>query len=238
MNNEIMIPSLDNATLQAKVNEAAMKGAIKSIEEFYTGYDSPYMKAVKAELAKQEIGTGLELPDVVGLINQSLSVQIDQIANAAVASTFVPLVSRFLTRTKDEVLFSEILKEFIDLFEYEDVEPYQFSIDIEEEPRHGWLDITLLCEKRKYVFTLHKNHNEKSNERKTYIALSLPRGKDPYSKMKIKIEGADIEMPFTPDVLRDNFTSYIARLILSRSIITMDVREFDDDMFPEKCHCH
>lgn len=233
-----ILPVIDTETLKEKANEYAMKGAIKTIEEFYTSYNSPYRKAVEEELKKQEIGTGIELPDVIGLINQSLSIQIDQIANAAVANTFVPLVNKFLTREKSEVMFSEILRQFIDLFGYEDVEPYQFEIEIEEDPQHGWLSITLSCEKRKYEFTLHKNHNKNPNEKKTYVALSLPRGKDGHSKMKIKIEGAELEMPFTPDVLRDNFTSYIARLILSRSIITMDVTEFNDDLFPEReCHC-
>jgi hypothetical protein len=56
--------------------------------------------------------------------------------------------------------------------------------------------------------------------------------------MKIKVEGAELEMPFTPDVLRDDFISFMARLVISKSVITMDTTDFDDNLFPERCHCH
>ena len=52
--------------------------------------------------------------------------------------------------------------------------------------------------------------------------------------MKLSIEnGVTLELPFTKDILKDNFTSYIARLVMSGSLIIMDVEYFEDWMFPE-----
>lgn len=234
-----LLPVLDTEVLKAKTQEAAMKGALKTIEEYYTAWDSPFKKHIAEELNKAPIGHGIELPDIIGLINQSLVAQIDQIANTAVAQTFVPLVSKFLTRVDPEVPFSQILKEFIALFEYEDVEPYDFSINIDEDSEWGWLTIKLSCKKVEHHFTLHKNENKDKLTEKTYSALSLPYSTGTaYHKMKIKVEGAELEMPFTPDILRDDFISFIARLVISKSIIKMDVTDFDEDLFPERCHCH
>ena len=62
MENETILktPVLDGEELSKKVNEFAMKGALKSIEEYYTGYNSPFMKAINEELSKMKIGTGIE----------------------------------------------------------------------------------------------------------------------------------------------------------------------------------
>jgi hypothetical protein len=98
MENQI-IPVIDFNVLQQKANEAAMNGAIKTIEEFYTKWDSPYRKMVQEALNKTTIGEGiggLELPDVVSLINNSLSKEIDHIANTALAKTWLPPCSRVL----------------------------------------------------------------------------------------------------------------------------------------------
>jgi hypothetical protein len=235
-----LLPVLDTEVLKAKAQDSAMKGALKTIEEYYTAWDSPFKKHIEEELKKAPIGHGIELPDIIGLINQSLVAQIDQIANTAIAQTFVPLVSKFLTRADPEVPFSQILKEFIALFEYEDVDPYDFSINIEEEPRWGWLTIKLSCKRVDHCFTLHKNDSKDKNvTAKTYSALSLPHSSGTAShKMKIKVDGTELEMPFTPDILRDGFISFMARLVISQSIITMDVTDFDDNLFPERCHCH
>jgi hypothetical protein len=59
-------------------------------------------------------------------------------------------------------------------------------------------------------------------------------------KMKISLDGgATLELPFTPGILEDNFLSYIAKLIIANSRITFDVKDFNEDMFPEneECHC-
>ena len=59
--------------------------------------------------------------------------------------------------------------------------------------------------------------------------------------MKLSVEnGVTLELPFTKDILKDEFMSYIARLVMSGSLIILDVEDFDDWMFPEDdgCHCN
>lgn len=53
------------------------------------------------------------------------------------------------------------------------------------------------------------------------------------------MDGVTLEMPFTRDVLADDFTAYIARLVIGNCLITMDCTDFRDEMFPEdeECRC-
>lgn len=236
---EHILPVIDTAVLQEKANQFAMQGTIESIKEFYTGWNSPYRKAIDEVLKKQEIGFGITLPDIVALINEGLSREVDELANAAIAKTFVPLVKQFLVRVDKEIMFSSILKEFIECTE-EDYNSYELTI--KEDERFGWLSIEVSCDDHIYSFTLHLDSATKGEKPKKYHLLSLPHefsSKDRYGdKMTLHIEGAKLEMPFSRDVLRDKFNLYLSRLVLSDSRITMDCNEFERDMFPEKCHCH
>ena len=124
MDNNIL-PKIDLDILQEKANEAAMKGAIECINNFYNGYNSPYKKAIEEELKSKSLmnGGNIILPDILVRINEQLSAEIDRIANQAIAKTYIPLVTKFLTGVDREVKFSDILKKFKDTFEdgeYED----------------------------------------------------------------------------------------------------------------------
>lgn len=242
-NNLQILPVLDTELLKEKANQAAMSGALKSIEEYYTGYNSPYRKAIEEELKKQEIGSGIELPNIISLINDHLTKSIDEIANTAVAKTFVPLVNRFLTPAPKEVKFSDVLKEFISKYEYEDKDRYDFECSVSKHREYSWLDVNISCDEEVYKLTLHENHRgrDKQNEPATYRFLSLPYNHGSSKtgqQMRLKVDNVTLELPYTPDVLLDKFISYIAGLIIGSSIITLDTREFEDDMFPEPCHCH
>lgn len=240
-----ILPVIDTEVLKQKANEAAMKGALKEIEEFYTGYNSPFRKKIKEELEKQEIGFGLELPDIISLINEHCSNEINNIANTAIAKSFVPTISRFLTRVEKEIKFSEILKEFVTIAydrNYKDDLDYDsFNISVEEDPKYGWLNIEMYYNySKKYAFTLHLVHETKNDQVKKYQLFRLPHGTyDSKSIMKIETDNAKIEVPFVSDVLADEFASYLARIIICKSFITMDTTIFTDDMFPQdECHCH
>lgn len=52
--NIIKLPELDAERLNEAAKEAAMKGALECINEYYTGYKSPFKKAITEELEKQE----------------------------------------------------------------------------------------------------------------------------------------------------------------------------------------
>jgi hypothetical protein len=234
-----ILPVLSTEVLQEKATEAAMKGAIQSIEEYYTGWNSPYKKMIEEQLSKTEISANLNLPDIVSIINESLSKEIDLIANTAVAKTFIPLVQRFLVREEKEVNFSEILKKFIEVSGAEN--SYDCEVDIKEST-HGWLDIELTSEDQSYSVTLHQDYKSRNEEVKKYCILSLPSEKPSntyYSQtMKVSLDGVTLEMPFVKDVLQDEFVSYIARLVMGKCLITMDCDSFDEDMFErDECCC-
>jgi hypothetical protein len=233
-----LVPVIDTEVLQEKVNQAAMKGALSTIEDFYTGYNSPFKKAIKEDLESKEIRHSFELPDIIATINDSLTTEIDRIANTAVSKSFVPLVQRFLTRTEDEIKFSDILKEFIESNSNSDRD--YFDVSVKRHEKYSWLDVNISCEDKTYKLTLHTDYKSEKEGNVKYIFLSLPYTDNGRNQtMKLSIEnGVTLELPFTKDILKDNFTSYIARLVMSGSLIIMDVEYFEDWMFPENgCRC-
>jgi hypothetical protein len=240
MNKPEILPELNLETLKEKANEFAMKGAIETIKEYYSGYNSPFRKAIEEELTKTRIGFGIDLPDIIALINESLSKEIDLIANTAISKTFVPLVQRFLVREEKEMKFSEILKEFIKNTGSKSND--DCSIEMNKNYSYGWYDIELCANERSYKLTLHEESRlrSESQEKQKYQFLSLPYDHNKYAPtMKLHVEGGVIlEMPFTKDVLHDDFTSFIARLIIAQTKITIDYQDFSEEMFPEEeCHC-
>ena len=226
-----ILPELDLAVLQQKATEYAMKGAIKEIEDYYSGYDSPFRKQIKEELKSKATSIHLELPDILGLINQSLSIEIDRIANNCIAESFMPMAANALTRVDKEIKFSTILEEFISACKSDFKDGYNPVVRVDEDRSYGWLNVSLSFKdysdnEIKYEFTLHK-------EEKKYQLLSLPRTKEPYNYTKvIKLSNGEgsIEVPFTRDALKDEFTSYLARIIICKSNIEMDCDDFDSDM--------
>lgn len=233
-----ILPVLDMETIQAKANEFANKGAIESIKEYYSGYNSPFRKKIEEELKKIEVGTGIQLPDIIALINKSLSAEIDAIANEVVSQSFVPLVKKFLTHADAEMKFSDVLKEIILISEIKDLEDCEIEIT---ESSYKWLDVVIMVKDKEYKVTLHEDWDTRKDEKKKYQFLSLPRADSDYGKKTMKLYLEDkvaLELPFMPDVLKDPFNSFIARLVIGKTKITMDCREFDEDMLPEhECHC-
>lgn len=232
--------SVNTAMLTEKANEFATKGALKAIEDYYTGYDSPYKKAIIENLQQNSVdGYGLKLPDILALINEHLTIEIDKIANTAIAKTFVPLVAKFLTRQEKTANFSDILKKFIESSPAIDKRFDDFSVSIDKHDRWGWLSIDIEDEKRKYSFTLHQENESKKTGQPKYKLLSLPhKEKTEQAKMKVQIGIAALEIPFTRDILKDEFVADLAGYIISDTVITMDTNYFDEEMFPDNCHCH
>jgi hypothetical protein len=234
--------TVDTAEIQKKANEFAMKGAISAIENFYTGYDSPYKKAITESLKGKEVdATFFSLPDIIAAINDGLTKEIDRIANTAIAQTFIPMVSKFLTRQEKEGKFSDVLKEFIETAKYNATDaPEDFDCQVEKDRIHGWLNVKISDSEREYTFTLHQTYESKNepDAKAKYHLLSLPSTyKTEHLKMKLSIDGVTLELPFMRDILSDKFVSSMAGYIISDTNITMDTENFDEDLFPERCHC-
>lgn len=244
-------PVLDLEYLQKKANEYAQKGAEDSIKEFYNGYNSPYKKAIEESLKNKGVDTNFDIPDIVAVLNQKLSTEIDAIANTAIAKTFIPLVKDFLIREDSEVKFSDILKKFIEVTDYKygnlGIHRYQVN-KIEKEERSQSLNDSFPV----YQITNGEDGFELRfyADKKVTSLMSLPsqlKGNKKYmphyeqrDTMKLSLDGgATLEMPFVRGVLENDFVRYCARLVIGNCNIIFDVQEFEEDMFPEdECHCN
>lgn len=243
-------PVLNLEQIQQKANEYAQKGAEEMLKEFYTGYDSPYKKAIKENLIGKGLDENFDIPDIVAVLNQKLSAEIDVIANTAIAKTFIPLVKEFLTREAVEVKFSQILEKFINCtdFEYSDIDVEDYTVNrVDREGRSSSLADTFpvyQITNGKEGFEIHFFRNGD-----TLTIMSLPQqleasGKyyreyERKDKMRISLDGgATLELPFMRGILDNDFMRYCARLIIGNTNVILDVEDFNDEMFPERrCHC-
>lgn len=244
-----IIPVIDTELLQQKANEYAMKGAEDALKEFYTSYNSPYKKAIEENLKNKGLDHSFDIPDIVGVLNDRLTQEIDQLANAAIANSFVPLVKKFLTREEPEIKFSYILEKFIERtdFQYksknEGLDHYSYTVEKVEDGYNSFFNYRISNGELGYELKFYRKNKEKIE------IMSLPclideGGKSSYKyeiqqKMRISLDdGAALELPFTKGILEDDFTSFIARLVIGSNNIIFDVEDFDEDMFPyDHCHC-
>lgn len=243
-------PVLNIEQLQQKANEYALKGAEEAIKDFYCGYNSPYKKAIEENLKHKGVSNNFDIPDIIAVLNQKLSSEIDTIANTAIAKTFIPLVKDFLIRENSEVKFSEILTKFIEYtdFKYEDFEISDYKVyKIEKESKSSCINDTFpvfQITNGKDGFEIHF-YKQKDKVTIMYIPYQLNENKKYYrefernDKMKLSLDGgATLELPFVRGVLENDFVRFCARLVIGKSNIIFDVNDFNDDMFPEiECHC-
>ena len=168
--NRIVEPMLDMEEIQKKANEYALKGAVECIKKYYTGYNSPFKKEIENRLNQMSPSFCFTMPEVMGVINESLSSQIDIIANEAIAKSYVPLVRKFLTRGEEVIRVSDIVDKFKQQHEYDD-EPIE--VEISKDERYGWYDMKLECGDEKCSITLHEDSKNEQGQQ-FYSMLGLP----------------------------------------------------------------
>lgn len=246
---ENLNPVLSLDVLKQKANEYAQKGAEEVIKEFYTGYNSPYKKAIQKDLETKGVDSNFDIPDIVAVLNEKFSAEVDAIANTAISKTFIPLVKDFLIRESSDVKFSDILNKFIEYADpSSDCDISDFEVNkVEDDNRSESLRDTFPT----YQITNGKDgfelHFYRSSD-KTVTLMLLPyrlsdSSRNRYSSlnystketMKLSLDGgATLELPFTRGILENDFVRYCARLIMGNCNIALDVTEFSDDMFPER----
>ena len=231
----LTVPEIDKEKLQKVANEAAQKAFFTVVNDYYNEYKSPYQKKVREQLDKQEFSYALQLPDILSKINESLSAEIDRIANEAVAYTYLPLISRILIRIQKYLKWSEVLKMIISELEPEESEYADFLFSYTHD-KLGWLNCKLNTPENVYEFTLHTTeYKPKPGSEIKYRLLCFPenKGLEKYRrKMVIRKDDVTIEMPFTPGIIQDKVMSIFMKLMLSNCEIDMDCDSFDDEMFP------
>ncbi len=245
-----ILPVLDLVVLQQKADEAAMKGAINSIEEFYSGYNSPYKKAITDKLQNKGVDPNFDLPDIIGVLNDKFTKEVDLIANTAVAKSFLPMLKEFLSREDAEIKFSNILRKFIDRTEFKydnekSIEDYTVERISKYEDssvlKNTFFSYIVSDGKLSYELLFYKHKDVITMSSLPYILDESGRFNHYEIKQKMKVSldgGATLELPFTKGILEDDFISFVARLVIGNNSIVFDVEDFNDEMFPpDECHC-
>ena len=230
---------LDEQKLQEMAQQYAMQGAEKAIKDFYTGYDSPFMNAIQRELKeKMETNLFFELSQMTAAINKAMNDKVSEMANTVVANTFLPMLNRMFSQEKKTVVttqdlyehFGDALKEEL----YDEFDPELMELEVKNHDGiiSDFQDLRFRydCD-TKFELSLMSNDDPKTDEHGNtlYKITSLPSCSQYYSdhnprerQMRIRLkEGATLEMPFTPDVLRDEFMRYVAGLLLCNTLVTV-----------------
>ena len=233
-------PQIDVKKIQETANAAAEKAYLKEIEDYYTGYGSPYREMIKESLKKQELKRNLELPEILDKINSALKDEVDRIANNAIAASYIPMVSDALVGMEKHLKMSQFLKMIIEELNPDSDEVDDFSFSYERHSDHKWLNCELSTPDNHYEFTLHQVWTKGFEDK--YQALMFPhnKAKSGYGNntMKIYKDDVKIEMPFTPNILEDKVLKLFFKMMITNSYIDMDVRDFDEEWFPvNECHC-
>lgn len=228
---------LDEQKLQEMAQQYAMQGAEKAIKDFYTGYDSPFMNAIQRELKeKMETNLFFELSQMTAAINQALNDKVSEMANTVVANTFLPMLNRMFSQERKTVVttqdlynhFGDAMKEDLG----DDFDPERMEIEIKNHDGmiSNFQDLRFRydCD-TKFELSLMSNGDPKTDEHGNtlYKITSLPGCSQYYSdhyprerQMRIRMkDGWTLEMPFTPDVLRDEFMRYVAGLLLTNTMV-------------------
>lgn len=228
------VPVLDYKALQDKVNKYAQEGAEKAIKEYYTAFNSPYYKGIEKALT-QEGELGIELPSIVALLNKAITEQYDAIINEAIAHSYLPLITRFLVKVEKEMKFSDFLKKIIE--ETECTNSSEYSITIEK----GDYDAShcdLIIEDKKYRFSIYPERDIVGgklvvNENKCHI-FTMPYDRENYKEeMTLEKDGVSLKMPFTKNILADPIMMLFANLVICKTNLIMDCKEFELDFFTD-----
>lgn len=233
---------LDENKIQEMAEKYAIQGAEQAIKNFYTGYDSPFMKKVEKELAdKVKTNLFFNLPLLTAAINQAINDKITEMANTIVANTFLPMLNRMFTQEPKTVVTTQ------DLYEhFGDV--MRDDLDDEFDPDLMELDIKCSDDTFRYL-SFRYDGNEKfrlslmqSSRKETdeygnilYMITALPGCSQYHAdyyprerQMRLRLkDDVTLEMPFVPDVLRDEFMRYVASLLLNNTkVIIKEYHEY------------
>ena len=223
---------LPEEKIQQLAEQYAMEGAEKAIREYYTGYNSPYMKMMEEHLKAIAPNPRFDLPDLTAAINKALADKITDLANQVVAKTYIPLFNSLLTPCKENVVSTaNLFQEFGDYIKDREDDDFD-SEELEFEAKHGSYGLHSLLFKYKgeTEFDLsiwERGYNEKGDQ--LYIISRLPgtsswdhlSNKARMMKITLK-EGDTAEVPIIDDVLSNDFMAYCAKLLICKTKIEID----------------
>ncbi len=214
--------------------EAATKAISDELNKYFNNYDSPFRKKLREALEAKELPFSFQLPDIIAVINDKIAQEIDIIANKALAETYIPWVRKTLTRAEPTVMFSDILYIFVKELSID--KRGECEVEVDYNNRFGWYIVKLTHGDIEYELTLHSKDKDKNS----FQLLSLPnQGYDRFNgktEATIQLQDGILKVPFSRNILNDNFIGYVASLVIAKSEIIMDSTDFYDEWF-SGCRC-
>lgn len=231
-----IMPVIDMEEVQKAANEYAMQGIRKALQNFYEGYNSPFIKAITEQMSSQVPSFTLDLTGVMALLNEALVSTMDEVVNQAVAKSYIPLVRKLLTRSRDKVKVSEIVKEFIDTYSYlQSRDEDNFTVLLKKDQILDWYELTLESEKDEVniQITLHTDDKPGTGEYKIICMPGCDEFGNRFGRMKCTFNTDDgkpvvMEMPYGYGILRNNFLRFIANIVTFQIPVIIDKYDFDD----------
>lgn len=234
MDTEIKItaPVLDKNIIQKAAQEAATKAALREIEDYYYGFDSPYRKQLREYLQKNAPSARLELPKFAELLSKSLSAEIENIVNKKCVENFAQEIRRAFSHLKEEsdgtILLTTLAEDMMTYIDFDDPEhDNSFELEVRNGSYSYLKDVYVTINEddveKKYKFTLMSNGSDG-----TYSVLSMPytsNDNDLYTankKITLKTEKCTISFPMFSGVSNDHTLLVLARCIMFDARIRID----------------
>lgn len=234
MDTEIKItaPVLDKNIIQKAAQEAATRAALREIEDYYCGFDSPYRKQLREYLEKNAPSTRLELPEFSEMLSKSLSAEIENIVNKKCVESFAQEIRRAFSHLKEEsdgtILLSTLAEDMMSHIDFDDSDyDNSFELEVRDGSFNYFKDVYVTISEddaeKKYKFTLMSNGSDG-----TYRVLSMPytsNDNDLYTankKITLETEKRTISFPMFSGVSNDHTLLALARCIMFDARIRID----------------
>ena len=232
---EIQLPE---EKIQQLAEKYAMEGAEKAIREYYTGYNSPYVKAMTEHIQRIAPSPRFDLPDITAVINKALSDRIMDLCNQFMANTYAKLFNRMLTPNENNFVTTESLfQKFGDYikdredddFDEEGLEFKAKTSQYSYSDNYRYLEFWYNSELEFSLSILDDGGKNEKGE-VLYTLASLP-GHGQYNHLdnrsrfaKITLEdGKTAEVPIIDDVLSNDFLAYLANILICRTKIEVEL---------------
>lgn len=229
---------LDEEKIQQMAEKYALEGAEKAVREYYTGYNSPYVKAMEEHLKKQLPSRWFDLPDLTAAINQALNNKIATLCNQVVAQTYIRVFDRIMSGNGSGVVSSQEIYQhycgYVKDREDDDFDGEELECEVEHSP-YGFNYLLMKYNgEMEFRLSLYEDgRNEQGDQ--LYSITSLPHtgqfahldGKLPMMSIKLD-ENRTASVPITPDVLSNEFMAYIANILIhGKKIIIAPYHNYD-----------
>lgn len=221
---ELKPVTLDENELQELAEKYAIEGAERAIKDYYTRFDSPFVKACEKRLMEMAPSYNFDLPDLTAAINRALSAKIETLCDKIVANTYIEAFNRVFVGWGYEKGIAESQDLYRNYAEYvkdregDDFDSEQLGIKVRKSS-YGFMYIEFSYEgENEFVLSLMENGYDDKGEN-LYKITSLPHaskwnsGKMPMMSITLK-DGARAEMPMSANILDCDFMAFIAKLLL------------------------